>query len=369
MKTLDARLPAGIARRRVATATGLDVHYLECGAGTDRPLALLLHGFPELAFSWRKVMPALAEAGFHVVAPDQRGYGATTGADVSWTADLEATAAPALVRDALAFLDAIGRGRAEYLVGHDFGSVVAAWAALMRPDAFGRVMLMSAPFAGPPGWGPRRSLHDLDADLARLARPRRHYQLYFSEARANAEMTGAPGGVAAFIRAYSHMKSGDWAGNAPVPLPELSAEAMAGLPGYYVMARGASMPETVGPEAPAAPAAWLPDADLAVYAEAFGPGSSSNGFQGGLNWYRAQVDPAQAARLRLWAGARVAIPAAFVGGAKDWGIHQMPGALEAMAGGACADWRGTTLIEGAGHWVQQEAPEATARALLAFAQG
>ncbi|MEM6744545.1 MAG: alpha/beta hydrolase [Pseudomonadota bacterium] len=342
---------------------------MEAGAGEDRPLALLLHGFPELAFSWRKVMPALAEAGFWCVAPDQRGYGATTGADVSFAAPLAASAAPSLVADALALMAALGRDRAELLIGHDFGSVVAAWAAVIRPDAFGRVMMMSAPFAGPPGWGPRVTLHDLDADLARLARPRRHYQLYFGEARANAEMTGAPGGIARFLRAYSHMKSGDWAGNAPHELAEMTAEVMAVLPGYYVMERGASMPETVLPEEPAAPAPWLSDEDLSVYAEAYGPGSPTNGFQGGLNWYRAQTDPALMQKLRLWAGRRIEIPAGFIGGAKDWGIHQAPGALAKMATEACADWRGTTLVEGAGHWVQQEAPEATAEALLAFARG
>ena len=101
MRSLDARLPLGIARRRASTATGLDVHYLEAGAGADRPLALLLHGVPELAFSWRKVMPALAEAGLWVVAPDQRGDGATTGADVSYSAPLEQSATPSLTADAL----------------------------------------------------------------------------------------------------------------------------------------------------------------------------------------------------------------------------------------------------------------------------
>jgi len=171
------------------------------------------------------------------------------------------------------------------------------------------------------------------------------------------------------MRDYSHMKSGDWAPNAPHPLEDMSADTMARLPGYYVMARGASMPETVLPEAPAAAAPWLRDEDLLVYAEAFGAGSPTNGFQGGLNWYRSQVDPGRSARLRLWSGARIVIPAAFVGGAKDWGIRQMPGALETMAGEACADWRGTTLVPGAGHWVQQEAPEATVEALLAFARG
>src|SRR3954466_2657329 len=145
-------LPASIRSRFVDGINGLRVHVLEAGFETPgRPCVLLLHGFPELAYSWRKVMPALAAAGYHVLAPDQRGYGRTTG----WSADYDGDLAPFrftnLVRDQLGLVASLGLGHVEAVIGHDFGSPVAAWCALVRPDVFRRVALMSAPFAGPPG--------------------------------------------------------------------------------------------------------------------------------------------------------------------------------------------------------------------------
>ena len=144
-------LPRGIRSRFVDGVNGLRMHVLEAGEGEGRPLLLLLHGFPELAYSWRKVMPELAAAGFHVVAPDQRGYGRTTG----WSADYDGDLAPFrplnLVRDALGLVRALGHDAAAGVFGHDFGSPIAAWCALLRPDVFRSVALMSAPFTGPPG--------------------------------------------------------------------------------------------------------------------------------------------------------------------------------------------------------------------------
>ena len=101
-----------------------------------RPCLLLLHGFPELAYSWRKVMPALAEAGYHVIAPDQRGYGRTTGWDTSYDGGLASFRLPNLVRDALGVVHAFGYRSVDAVIGHDFGSSVAAWCALIRPDVF-----------------------------------------------------------------------------------------------------------------------------------------------------------------------------------------------------------------------------------------
>ncbi|MBD0274562.1 MAG: alpha/beta fold hydrolase, partial [Acetobacteraceae bacterium] len=146
-----AALPPGVRSRFVDGVNGLRMHLLEAGGGEERPLLLLLHGFPELAYSWRKVIPALAEAGYRVVAPDQRGYGRTTG----WSPDYDGDLAPFrplnLVRDALGLVRALGqRGAVAGVVGHDFGALVAAWCALVRPDVFRSVALMSAPFAGPP---------------------------------------------------------------------------------------------------------------------------------------------------------------------------------------------------------------------------
>ena len=143
---LDASvLPAGIRAGVVDGINGLRVHLLEAGEA-GRPLLLLLHGFPELAYSWRKVMPALAEAGYHVVAPDLRGYGRTTGWSAEYDTDLAPFRPVNMVRDAIGLVRALGHERVAAVVGHDFGASVAAWSALMRPDIFPAVALMSAPF-------------------------------------------------------------------------------------------------------------------------------------------------------------------------------------------------------------------------------
>src|SRR6266436_8222830 len=137
-------LPPGIRSRFVEDINGLRIHVLEAGYETKgRPCLLLLHGFPELAYSWRKVMGPLAEAGYHVIAPDQRGYGRTTGWDASYDGDLAPFRLTNLVRDALGLVSAFGHARVDAVIGHDYGSPVAAWCALLRPDVFRSVALMS----------------------------------------------------------------------------------------------------------------------------------------------------------------------------------------------------------------------------------
>lgn len=147
----QATLPPGIRSRFVDNSNGLTMHVLEAGfEDQDRPCVLLLHGFPELAYSWRKVMLPIAASGFHVIAPDQRGYGRTTGWDGEYDGDLGSFRMLNLVRDALGLVSALGHRSVAAVIGHDFGSPVAAWCSLIRPDVFLSVALMSAPFAGPP---------------------------------------------------------------------------------------------------------------------------------------------------------------------------------------------------------------------------
>src|SRR6187399_2484603 len=156
----DIPLPASIRSRTVDNINGLRMHVLEAGFETSgRPAVLLLHGFPELAYSWRKVMPQLAAAGYHVIAPDQRGYGRTTGWDADYDGDLNSFRLTNLVRDALGLVSAFGYKSVDGVFGHDFGSSVAAWCALMRPDVFRSVALMSAPFGGPPSL-PFNTVHE-----------------------------------------------------------------------------------------------------------------------------------------------------------------------------------------------------------------
>ena len=364
-------LPPGVRSRFVDGVNGLRMHVLEAGEGEGRPLLLLLHGFPELAYSWRKVMPALAGAGFRVVAPDQRGYGRTTG----WSADYDGDLSPVrplnLVRDSLGLVRALGHEAAAGLVGHDFGSPVAAWCALLRPDVFRSVALMSAPFTGPPALPetspPRPAAEeDIHAALARLDPPRKHYQWHYSTRGADAEMRGGPGGVRAFLRAYYHHKSADWPGNKPFPLAGWTAAELAKMPTYYIMRLDQGMAETVAPHMPSeaeiAACRWLPERELAVYAAEY----ERTGFQGGLQWYRVRTEGRFEAEAQVFAGRRIEVPSVFIAGASDWGVHQVPGAVERMRDAACSRMAGVHLVEGAGHWVQQERPEETARLLLGF---
>jgi pimeloyl-ACP methyl ester carboxylesterase len=362
-------LPRGIRARFLDGINGLRIHLLEAG-DPAHPCVLLLHGFPELAYSWRKVMLPLAEAGFHVVAPDQRGYGRTTGWDDAYDTDLAPFRMLNLVRDAMGVLAALGHGHARCVVGHDFGSPLAAWCAIVRPDLFRSAVLMSAPFPGPPvlpeatpGLAPPPDIH---AALASLPRPRKHYQWYYSGREANANMHRARQGLASFLRAYYHVKSADWPGNTPYRLAGWTAEALSELPTYYIMDAGVGMAETVAPFMPTADQVaacrWLPEEELAVYAAEYG----RTGFQGGLDWYRCATGGQFAAEAQLFAGRTIDVPAMFAAGAADWGIYQVPGALERLRDTVMTRSAGVHLIPGAGHWVQQEQPEAVSRLLLRF---
>jgi pimeloyl-ACP methyl ester carboxylesterase len=358
----------------IAGINGLAVHVLEAGYETPgRPAVLLLHGFPELAYSWRKVMVPLAEAGFHVIAPDQRGYGRTTGWDAAYDGDLRPFSLLNLVRDALGLVAAFGI-RSLAVVGHDFGASVAAWCALVRPDVFRAVTLMSAPFAGPPAIpfatveapAVAKALDPVHADLAALPRPRKHYQWFYSTREANADMVNCPQGVHAFLRAYYHHKSADWPDNKPYPLQAWTAGELAKLPTYYVMDLDKGMAATVAEHMPTAQqiatCKWLTEPELAFYSAEY----ARNGFQGGLNWYRCGTSGRFVSELEVFSGRTIDVPFAFISGASDWGIHQRPGALEAMQRRACTQVVDVHLIEGAGHWVQQEQPEQVSERLIAF---
>ena len=372
-------LPSSIRSRSIEGINGLTMHVLELGFETQdrpqgRPCVLLLHGFPELAFSWRKVMPALAEAGYHVLAPDQRGYGRTTG----WNADFDGDLAPFrltnLVRDALGVISAFGHRSVAAVVGHDFGSSVAAWCGVIRPDVFRSVVLMSAPFAGPPQFAlniadtplPPKREDPVHHELAALPRPRKHYHWYYSTRKANADMWQAPQGVHDFLRAYYHHKSADWKDNRPYPLESWSAGELAKLPTYYVMDLAKTMPETVAEEMPSSEAitanAWLPDHELAVYSAEY----RRTGFQGGLQWYRCGTSGAFTTELETWSGKSIDVPSCFISGKQDWGTYQRPGAFETMQESACTRMLDVHLVEGAGHWVQQEQPGEVSRLLLQF---
>ncbi len=372
-----AALPPGLRARFVPDINGLRIHLLEAGFETPaRPCILLLHGFPELAYSWRKLMPLLAAGGFHVVAPDLRGYGRTTGWDTGDDNGLQSFRLLNAVRDALGLVSALGYRSVAAVVGHDFGSPVAAWCALVRPDVFRSVALMSAPFAGPPalpfdtvrsGGAPSVAPSpDIHVALAQLERPRKHYQWYYSTRQANADLWHCPQGVHDFLRAYYHHKSADWRQNRPFKLQGWIAEELAKMPTYYIMDLHEDMPATVAHEMPRAAeivaCRWLPDAELRVYSGEY----QRTGFQGGLQWYRRGTGGLDTAELQLFSGRSIDVPAIFIAGSSDWGVYQNPGAVERMQQSACSRFLGCHLIDGAGHWVQQEQPAQVADLLLRF---
>ena len=163
------------------------------------------------------------------------------------------------------------------------------------------------------------------------------------------------GGVPAGVFPYEERGLG---GERAHPLAGWTAEALEEMPEYYIMDRGLGMAATVAPHIPEGEAAWLTEGELAVYAEAYG----RTGFQGGLNWYRCRTEGWNA-DLEVFAGRRIEVPALFVAGRRDWGMHQVPGALERMLA-VCPRMGAPVVVEGAGHWVQQERPGQVVSALL-----
>ena len=220
-----------------------------------------------------------------------RGYGRTTGWDGDYDGNLTSFRRLNIVRDTLGLVSAFGYRRVEAVVGHDFGSPIAAWCALVRPDIFRSVALMSAPFSGTAslafdtankGGQPTPTLYDLSAELAALPTPRKHYVQYYQTREANENMWNATQGIHTFLRGYYHYKSADWTGNRPFTFKARTAQEMAKIPTYYIMNLQAGMAESVQPVMPStreiSACQWLPDDELRVYSEEF----SRTGFQGGL---------------------------------------------------------------------------------------
>jgi pimeloyl-ACP methyl ester carboxylesterase len=383
----NGTIRSGIRSRRIANVNGITVHILEAGyEAPNRPAVLLLHGFPELAYSWRKVMPALASAGYHVIAPDQRGYGRTTGWDNSYDADPNPFRILNMTRDAIGLIYALGHRSVAMVVGHDAGAPVASWSALIRPDIFRSITIMSSPFEGAPSLpfdtansdrahaapqpSPAVNDDELDAELARLDPPRKYYQNYQRTRGANDDMLHAPQGLHAFFRAYYFYKSADYKGNKPHPLKSRTAAEMAQIPTYYVMEKNKGMAATVAPFMPPADyianCKWLTEAEVDVYATEYG----RTGFTGALQGYRVRrgSDPASIAEMHTFSGRTIDVPSQFIAGKSDWGVYQTPGAVDKMRNSACTQMAGFHLLDGAGHWVQQEQPERVSELLVQFAR-
>jgi pimeloyl-ACP methyl ester carboxylesterase len=308
---------------RTISTNGVDMHIAEAGEG---PLVVLCHGFPELSYSWRHQLPALAAAGYHAVAPDQRGYGRTSRPE-----EIEAYDIMHLTDDMLGLLDVLGEEEAVF-VGHDWGSIVVWNLALLAPERVRGVVGMSVPFV-------RRPQHPPTEILKRTFADNWFYILYFQEPGvADANLGRDP---ATTMRRFLCTMDGSTVSR--------DMSALAGARDERGMVE--RMPEPEGlPD-------WLTQAELDHFVAEF----SRTGFTGGINWYR-NFDRNWELTPQL-AGAKVTVPALFIAGAADPVLLFTP--RHAMHENV-PDLRGEVLVDDAGHWVQQERPTEVNQALIEF---
>ncbi len=312
---------------RIIETNGVRLRTVEAGE-RGAPLVVLAHGFPDLAYAWRHQIPALAAAGYHVLAPDQRGYGGSSRPKAIEDYDIHALSA-----DLIGLLDDVGAGRAVF-VGHDWGSVVAWNTPLLHPDRVAAVVGMSVPPVPRPQAPPTEAFR-------RIFGENFFYMLYFQQPGiADAELGGDP------ARSMRRMIGG----------PRPPDDGTAALP---MIAPGPEgfidrLPEPAGlPD-------WISQAELDHYVAEF----TRTGFTGGLNWYR-NLDR-NWERTASIADATITAPALFIAGTADpvLGFTRRDRAAEVVSG----PYR-EVMIEGAGHWVQQERPDEVNAALLDFLTG
>ncbi len=367
-------LPQGVRSRRVDTNNGVVLHVLEAGFETPgKPCVMLLHGFPELAYCWRNQLLPLARAGFHVIAPDLRGYGRSVPKAVTFRDDLLPYSMLNRVGDILGLARALGYGQVASVIGHDWGGPTAQWCACLRPDVFLSVVSVSTPFLSNPALplgtankdGNQPTEVDIEKDLAALPRPRKHYAWYYATRDANEDMWHAPQGIHDLLREYYYCKSADWKGNAPFPLKGWTASELSKMPAYYIMDLHKGVASTVsqyqpGPEYIAG-CKWMTEADLHVYSQEF----QRTGFQGGLNYYRIDGVFSPDSGLNAYSGKTIDVPSCYIGGASEWAVYQSPGAFESMHI-RCKKLKSVHLVQGAGHSIVEEKPDTVNRLLVEF---
>lgn len=325
-------MPDAVRHRRAAT-NGIELDLLEAGE-PGQPLVVLSHGFPEAAHSWRHQLPALAAAGYHVIAPDQRGYGRSSRPDA-----VAGYGIGSLTADLLGLLDAEGAAQATF-VGHDWGALIVWELARLHPERVDAVVGVSVPFVAWPG---------RPTDLMRmLYGDRFFYMLYFQTVGPAETELGADPRVTMSKILWGASGAGFAARGMPTELPPMEGT------GFLTMMADAPPLPFVGPEGP-----WLTEADLDTYTDLF----TASGFFGPVSYYRNLDDNYEA--VKHLGAERLTMPAYFIGGALDPVMIMDPGGVERMQN-LLPDFRGHTMIEGAGHWTQQEAPGAFNAALLGF---
>jgi pimeloyl-ACP methyl ester carboxylesterase len=318
-------LPEG-ARSHVVDAAGTRIHCVEAGEG---PLVLLVHGFPESWYSWRHQLPALAGAGYRAVAIDVRGYGRS-----SKPLAVEDYRMTRLVADNVALVKALGESEA-VIIGHDWGAPIAWNSAMLRPQVFTAVAGLSVPFSVP---SERRPL----ASMRLMGGEEEFYIEYFQEpGRAEAEIEAD---VRGWVLGFMFTASGD----APPPAP---GQTVATVPHGAQMKDRFRYPETMP--------SWLSEADVDVYASEL----EHSGFRGPLNRYR-NVDR-DWEDLAAWRGASIDVPALFIGGDRDGPTIWGAGAIAAFPQ-TLPKLHRSVILEGCGHWTQQERPAEVNAALIEF---
>lgn len=306
---------------RTLFLNGIEFYLLEAGEG---PLVVLCHGWPELSYSWRHQIDALARAGFHVVAPDMRGFGKSSA-----PADIEAYSIFHTVGDMVALVAALGESNAA-IVGHDWGAPVAWHSALFRPDLFTKVAGMSVP---PPFRGRGRPL----ASLRENGITNFYWQYFQAPGVAEAEFERDVGRT---MRALLGRGFSD-------PSASLFVDTGKGFLGDTPADR--PLPN------------WLSEADLAFFVGTY----QQTGFRGGLNWYR-NID-CNWELTAPWQDAQIRQPSLFVAGAQDSVITGLIGAKRVTEmERVLPNLKAKLIIDGAGHWVQQERPDEVNAALIAF---
>jgi len=308
-------------KHRTVKTNGINMHIAEAGEG---PLVLMLHGFPELWYSWRHQIPALAEAGYHAVAPDVRGYGQSDAPQ-----PIEAYAMREHLADATGVLDALGAETAVVL-GHDWGAPMAWNAAVLHPQRFRAVVALSVPFL-------QRSPAPPTQLFKQIFQDNFFYMLYFQEPGvAEAEFEKDP---KRSMRLFLFAASGD---------DTSEGAGFAGKKKGDQFLAGMLEPEKLP--------AWLRQEDIDYYAQEF----ARTGFRGGLNRYRNMDRDWE--QLPELAGATVQQPALFIGGEKD-GVLRFT-SMDAMKQNV-PNLRGTVMLP-CGHWTQQERPAEVNAALIKF---
>ena len=307
---------------------GIRMHYVQAGQG---PLVVLCHGFPESWYSWRHQLTALAEAGYQVVAPDQRGYGQTAAPQA-----IESYNIFNLTGDIIGLVNSLGAS-SPVIIGHDWGAPVAWHCAILRPDLFRACALLSVPYL------PRAPIKPSMLWTMIEGNDQTFYQHYFQEpGKAEADFEAD---VRVGMKKMLYGASGD----APV-----------GDRFEHLFPRGKRPLEMI--EEPKTLPAWLTETDLDFFTGEF----KRSGLRGGLNWYR-NIDRNWEATAFL-DGAKLRQPSMLAAGEHDVVLRMVPGALD-LVDSEMPACRSKTILPGAGHWIQQERPAEINRLLLEFLSG